>query len=112
MTDLIEPFIKALGGDSGVLVQISAWMVTCRAVFKLFSEKLQQFMDTLVLWIMENEVEQGRQMLSDVFGNIWYRVFAFLVDYMVSIKLPTIASLKKELDSDPTDAVESRTSMD
>ena len=95
MLQTLQPLLDALQGDQGWLLQLSAWMVAFRTIFKPFSAQLQAFLDRAVLWVQASPETDDDLLLERLLASRAYRFLAFLLDFFASIKLPSRAALKK-----------------
>lgn len=95
MIETIQPFWDAMRGDQGWVLQISAWVVALRTVFKPFSAQLEALLARAVQWVRESPESDDDLLLERLLSNRVYRLLVFLVDFGASIKLPTVAALKK-----------------
>lgn len=84
----LQQALKALTGDNGFVVQIMAWMAASRLLFKAFSEKLKA--------AIESSQAAGNPFVAKIIESGAWKVFAFLVDLVASIKLPITAAKKPE----------------
>jgi len=87
MENEVAQALKALTGDNGVVVQVMAWMAALRLVCKMFSEQLKT--------AIESSQAAGNPFVAGIIESGAWKVFAFLVDLVASIKLP-IKSLPKD----------------
>ena len=91
MIELLQPFIDAMQGEQGIVLQISAWMVALRTGFKPFSARLQLYLERIVSYVHETPETDDDKLLQRVLSSRAYRVLAFAIDFLASIKLPRAA---------------------
>lgn len=87
-TELLTPILKALHGDNGWGVAVLSWIGTSRLVFKLISTKVEELINALAKWLTANKDQAGIDKVNSLLSTPAWRVFAFLADYIASIKLP------------------------
>lgn len=87
-TEILTPIFKALHGDNGWGVAVLSWIGTARVVFKLFSSRVEDLITALAKWLTVNKDQAGIDKVNSLLSTPAWRVFAFLADYVASIKLP------------------------
>lgn len=86
--DVFGPIFKALHGDNGWGVAVLSWIGTARVVFKLVSSRVEDLIGALGKWLISNKDQAGIDKVNSLLSTPAWRVFAFLADYIASIKLP------------------------
>jgi hypothetical protein len=84
----INQLISLLGGDDGRAAQIVAWMGTARLFAKLFSSWLQQAAERAIAIVTATDDPYDDKLVARLFTSKPYRIIAFVVDWIISIKLP------------------------
>lgn len=85
----IQELLNSLQGQHGYLIAITSWMALCKIVFGLFNTALKDF--------MTNAMPSDKEWLSTLLDHRFYRISAWLINYIISIKLPaTVDLIKKE----------------
>jgi hypothetical protein len=87
-TEAITSVIKALNGDGGWAVAVLTWVGTARIVFKLVSSRIEDLLSALATWLSANKDQASIDKVNSALSTSAWKVFAFLVDYIASIKLP------------------------
>lgn len=90
MENELQQALKALTGDNGWVVQIMAWMAALRLTCKMFSERLKA--------AIESSQAAGNPFVAGIIASGPWKVVAFLVDLVASIKLPIHDSTRKDGD--------------
>jgi hypothetical protein len=90
----LAPFLQALSAEHGWLTAILTWMASARVFAKLCSPQLQQFFTDALLWVSSSKERDDDEFVLRVLMNPFYRVFAWLLDYLLSVKLPTTAQFE------------------
>lgn len=92
MSEEIETLMMSLRFEFGWMLGLTAWVTVLRIVFVFINTKLQEFAE-------QNVAEQGA--IQRLFDSLPYRLLAFIVNMLASIKLPVIGR-KAVADSKPT----------
>lgn len=79
MSDEIETLMMSLRFEFGFVLGFTAWVTVLRLVFVWFNTKLQEFAEA-------NVKEQGA--IQRLFDSLPYRLVAFVIKALTSIKLP------------------------
>jgi hypothetical protein len=80
MENELKQALEALGGGDGIVVQIMAWMAAARLICKVFSERLKA--------AIESSQAANNPFVAGIIESGPWKVFAFFVDLLSSIKLP------------------------
>jgi hypothetical protein len=86
-------FVKlwaALGGDVGLFTQIAVWIGSIRIPLKLVSAFIQKKLTELLVKVADSPFNDDDEMIKVILANKVYRIFAFLFDWVLSVKLPTL----------------------
>lgn len=81
MNDEIETLMMSLRFEFGWLLGLTAWVTVLRVVFVFCNNQLRLFAES-------NVAEQGA--IQRIFDSLPYRLFAFLVNMVASIKMPEV----------------------
>ena len=91
--DAWDGLMAALSTQSGWLAAVVAWIGTVRVVMKPFNARLQT---SMMEWVTEDfENEDRVRTLHRVLPRYDYRILAFLVDQIFSLKLVSHADLHR-----------------
>lgn len=90
----IQPLIDALQDKLPWLAALTSFMGLARLLAKPISALVQSFFSKLVLFIQGTPETDDDAWLERVLGSKPYRFFAFVVDWVLSIKLPSSASVQ------------------
>lgn len=93
MFEEFKPLLTLLGGDHGWIATIIVWIGALRLAAKPFSVALLGLFNRAVKFVQESPEQDDDAFLGRLIASRWYRVLAFFVDYLASIKLPTTTSL-------------------
>jgi hypothetical protein len=81
MSDEIETLMMSLRFEFGWMLGLTAWVTVLRFVFVGFSNKLKEFAEA-------NVAEAGA--IQRVLDSLPYRIVAFIINALTSVKLPTV----------------------
>lgn len=84
------PLLDLLGGHAGRVVQIVTLIGSLRVVFKLFSGRIQEFFERALARVVETSDTEDDHIAEIILRSWLYRLFAFLVDMLTSLKLPLV----------------------
>lgn len=90
----IQPLIDALQAKLPWVAAITSVMGLARLLAKPLSALVQSFFSKLVLFIQGTPETDDDAWLEKVLASKAYRFFAFVVDWVLSIKLPSSASVQ------------------
>lgn len=85
--------LALLSGQFGWLPAVLAWMGALRVPMRLVSGWLQDKLTAFAQRIAESPELDDDEMLERITGKLWYRLLAYTIDVVFSLKLPTRASL-------------------
>jgi hypothetical protein len=94
MTEL-QPIIDWLQNKAPWLTTAIFVMGAFRIVFKVVSSKIQEYLTKAMQRVVDTEEEDDDLLMEQILRNPFYRVFAFCVDMITSIKLPSTATLQE-----------------
>jgi hypothetical protein len=91
MNESLQPLYSLLAGKLGWLPALMGWMAALRVAFKFVSGAVQTRLSSKLAEIAgENDADEIGW-IEGVLRQRWYRVLAFLVDLVCSVKLPSLA---------------------
>lgn len=106
MNPELQQLLGALAGDQGHLTALLAWMAAARLPLKLCSEKLQSFLTESLAYLHDTPEKDDDLFALKILENPLYRVLAFFVDMLTSVKLPTAAQFRAQFPpTDPPNAI-------
>lgn len=76
----LDNVLMCLRGDFGIVVAVVAWQGVLRLSLKFLNERIK-------LW-MEQALPAENDALNRFLGSLPYRLFVFLIDTLLSVKLP------------------------
>lgn len=85
----LEALWTALTFKQGVFLGIATWMAASRTFLKFVSKWLQSGMSTLVDRAVESKLTQDDDIAERILGSRLYRIVAFFIDWLASVKMPT-----------------------
>lgn len=91
----IQPIIDALQDKLPWLAALTTAMGILRLASKPVSSLLQSFFTKLLLYVQGTPQTDDDAWVENILASKGYRAFAFIVDWILSIKLPTSDSVKK-----------------
>jgi hypothetical protein len=91
----IQPLIDALQAKLPWLAALTTIMGALRLLAKPFSALVQSFFSKLLTYVESTPEKDDDTWVTTILGSKLYRLFAFVVDWVLSIKLPNSDSLKK-----------------
>lgn len=83
LLELLKPLLEAFGGQSGVVVQVIAWVGSARLLLK----PLQPLMLAIEEIIVKSETKKDDELLAKLKASKAVRIVKYLADYLLSIKL-------------------------
>lgn len=95
----IQPLIDALQDKLPWLAALTSFMGLARLLAKPISALVQSFFSKLVLFIQGTPETDDDAWLERVLASKPYRFFSFVVDWVLSIKLPSSESVRKVVTS-------------
>jgi len=99
----IQPLIDALQDKLPWLAALTSFMGLARLLAKPISALVQSFFSKLVMFIQGTPETDDDAWLERVLASKPYRFFSFVVDWVLSIKLPSSASVQTLKASGPDD---------
>jgi Na+/H+ antiporter NhaD/arsenite permease-like protein len=87
-SEIISQAINALHGNNGWIVAALTWIGTLRLFFKLISASVENLLKALATWLTTTNDQTNIVKVNAILSTYAWRVFAFLADYIASIKLP------------------------
>lgn len=97
----IQPIIDALQDKLPWLAALTTVMGILRLIAKPLSALVQSFFTKLLLYVQGTPETDDDAWVERILASKWYRAFAFVVDWVLSIKLPTSASVQKVMENPP-----------
>lgn len=94
----IQPIIDWLQKDYPWIATVVVVMGFARLLAKPISGWLQGVFSKLAAFVERTPETDDNEWLHKVLASVSYRMFAFLVDLILSVKLPTSDSLNKAID--------------
>lgn len=91
----LQPLLDLLGGNSGKLAVVIAWIGALRLLAKPFSAWVQMGFSKLLAQVQSTPEPDDDELVRRLLASWPYRAFAFGLDWITSVKLPTTASLTK-----------------
>jgi len=98
----LAPLIDTLSVQHGWLAAAFAWIASARVFLKLCSPQLQQFFNESLLWVHASPELGDDAFVVRLLSNPLYRIAAFLLDYLLSVKLPALAQFRALHSEQPT----------
>lgn len=95
----LQPLFDLLGGKISWLATALAWIGALRLVAKPVSAWVQTLFSKLVAKVTETPEPDDDELVARLIKSWPYRILAFLVDWVASVKLPTSDSLRKAIES-------------
>jgi len=89
MNEQLQPLMDAMAGKSGWMLAISAWMAASRIVAKPLGAFIQDALSKLI--------STNPDLAESIVRKSGFRLFAFFVDLIFSIKLPTHKTLIEQI---------------
>lgn len=105
MNEELKGLIDALSAQHGWIAMIISIMGASRIIAKPIGNALQDFMAKAVAYTRMSSVTDDDALVLKITGSAAYRFFAFLVDWTLSIKLPTSDDVRKALAAGPSTIV-------
>ncbi len=90
----LGPLIDTLSARHGWVAAAFAWLASARVFLKLCSPQLNQFFTETLLWVHDSPMLDDDRFVLRLLANPFYRIAAFLTDYLLSVKLPTLAQFR------------------
>lgn len=87
---LIKPFIELLAGEYGKLGQLLATVAMFIGTIRLFVKPIMVAIETI---IKDTDTQKDDEALAKIKSNPVIKTIAFVMDYVLSIKLPTASKL-------------------
>lgn len=84
----IKPLLDLLGGEQGRLVQVIVWIGALRVPMKLLSGQVQGVIQRALDRVVSTEDKGDDALAAKVLASAPYRLLAFAVDMIASVKLP------------------------
>ena len=95
LTQQIAQLISALGGDGGWLLQVVAVMGAARVFFKFAAEKLQRACTEFLAYVHGSKTTDDDTWVVKLLSHPLWWLFAFGLDFTLSVKLPSLADFEK-----------------
>lgn len=83
------------------LAALAAFVGTVRLFAKFIQTPLQNFLTAAIARVNDSPEKDDDQLLHNLFAAPWYRLLAFTLDYLLSLKLPTSDSLLTHREENP-----------
>ena len=87
-TPELQALLDTLAGQHGGLSAGLAWIAALRVSLKPFSIQISSVLDRAVNRACQTDDTDDDQFILRIFSARWYRVLAFLLDLLASVKLP------------------------
>ena len=84
----LKPLLDLLGGESGRIAQIVVWIGAIRIPAKIVSGSIQSAAERAIARVVATEDSEDDILLEKVLKSRTYRIGAFLIDWVFSVKLP------------------------
>jgi hypothetical protein len=97
MNSQIQPLLDLLSGHAGWLPQALVWIGALRLALRFFNERLLAWLTVKLAAAAQCPGGDADTVWHRVLGSKSYRVFAFTIDLLFSIKLPSLADYLAEL---------------
>jgi len=94
LSNLFQPLLDTLAARHGWVVCAVTWVGALRTAFKPVSGKIGRYLDRAVARVAETEDPADDLVLQRMLSSRWYRVLAFTLDLIASIKLPLTLKAK------------------
>lgn len=91
----LQPLIDLLSGKFGWLSTVFAWMGAMRVAAKPISAVLQDGAAKFIASAIESESDDDDRLAASILGSRTYRLLAFVLDWVASIKLPTLKQYRE-----------------
>ena len=97
-----SPADPAAGASlSHFFAALAAFVGTVRLFAKFIQSPLQNFLTAAIARVNDSPEKDDDQLLHNLFAAPWYRLLAFTLDYLLSLKLPTSDSLLTHREENP-----------
>lgn len=93
----LQPLLDLLSGKISWLATALAWIGALRLVAKPVSAAVQTAFSKLVAKAIETPEPEDDELVGKLIRSWPYRILAFLVDWIASVKLPTSDSLRQAI---------------
>jgi hypothetical protein len=87
-TSELQLLLDTLQGDHGWIAAIGVWIGALRVALKPFGAQITSLLDRAIERARETDDTEDDQFILRVISSRWYRVLAFLLDLLASVKLP------------------------
>ena len=94
-TDALTPLIRALGFEDGWLIAAASWIATLRVAFKPFSIATQARLADVLARVVDSPEQDDDAIAIRLLTSRAYRLTAFGLDLLASVKLPGTADLRR-----------------
>jgi len=88
-----QPLIDLLSGKFGWLTTVIVWIGALRVPMKIFNGWIQQTLTAFVARVAASPEQDDDEAVRRIIGSLPYRFIAFILDAVLSLKLPTAESL-------------------
>ena len=95
----LQPLLDLLSGKLGWLPTALAWIGALRLPMKLAGDWLQRALTAFVNDVANSPESDDDSALRKILGSLPYRLSAFALDAIFSLKLPTTQSLNKHINN-------------
>lgn len=93
----LQPLIDLLTGQHGWLSSVFAWVGALRLAAKPITAAIDDGMHKAIVRAVESDEQDDDRLVERLLGNPAYRTVAFLLDWLTSIKLPTLKAFRAAL---------------
>lgn len=93
MNDQITQVTALLGGHFGWIAATLGWIAAARIAMKPWSLKLQSWLSGIINYVVDSPEQDDDTLLGKILSSRAYRIAAFAVDALLSVKLPTSQTL-------------------
>jgi hypothetical protein len=100
----LESAARALGPHFSWLVPLSAWLGAAGLVSKTFAASLERWLADRLAWDVDTYGSDHDQYVRSILSAKTYRWLAFSLDFLLRLKLPSVASYDKMLAAQGTNA--------
>lgn len=90
----LQPLIDLLAGKYGGLATVFTWMGAMRVAAKPISAVLQEGFSKAIAQAVDSDDDGDDKLVQAILGSRAYRLCAFLLDWIASVKLPTLKAYR------------------
>lgn len=93
MNDLLKQMAEVLIGNYGLVAQVFGAIVVVMGALRSI---IKPGMELLKKFVLSTESKNDDAIVQKIEGSASYKTFCFMMDYILSIKVPVVAASVKE----------------